>query len=358
MRELKIGRNEEGQRLNKYLLKYLNSATSSFIYKMLRKKNIVLNDKKAKGDEILKSGDFIKLYLAEETIDKFHTEKIKADINSKQSIQYNNLNKIDKYNINNVKILYADNDILALHKPAGMLSQKANASDYSVNEYVIEKCIQDGILSVEDMVTFKPSIANRLDRNTSGIILAGISLKGSQFLGRVLKDRTIEKYYYTIVKGVLNKQIRCKGYLHKDYPENKSKVIDIAGYNNLSENNKKEYSEIDTEFIPISFNKEYSLLKVKIYTGKTHQIRAHLRHLGYFVLGDKKYGELNVNKYFEKKYGLKHHLLHSGLLILEAQNTDDMKSHKRIIVKDELPEIFIDICKGENLPWEPGILED
>lgn len=345
MRELIVGKNEEGQRFNKYLLKYFNAGTSSFVYKMLRKKNIVLNDKKAKGDEILKYGDSVKLYLADETIGKFHSEAV-----VKVSVQ-------DKF-LNQIKILYQDNDIIALHKPAGMLSQKAKPEDYSINEYVIDRCIRDGLLSPEDMRTFKPSVANRLDRNTSGIILAGISLKGSQYLGRALKGRSLDKYYYTIVKGVMKNDIRCQGYLHKDYPENKSTVIGKAAYLRLNDDEKTEYSGIDTEFIPLASNDAYTLLKVKIYTGKSHQIRAHLKAMGYSVLGDKKYGEHSVNRYIEGKYGLRHHLLHSGLLVMDRMTDGGIENKGKLIIRDELPGIFIDICKGENIPWEPGTPED
>jgi 23S rRNA pseudouridine955/2504/2580 synthase len=357
MREIVISKNEEGQRLNKFLLKYLNQATSSFVYKMLRKKNIVLNDKKAKGDEILALNDSVKLYLAEETIDKFRNFNGRdLHNNLHNSMRVNTYNKSPESaaveDCGSIRILYENEHMLAIHKPAGILSQKANIRDYSVNDFVLDYCREKG---VTDGSTFKPSIANRLDRNTSGIILAGISLKGSQKLARAFKERQLEKFYYTIVKGVMRESIHATGYIHKDYPENKSKVIDKKSYDRLSAVKKKNFSFIDTEFYPraVSEDSGYTLLKVKLNTGKSHQIRAQLNALGFYVLGDNKYGELSENQYLRKKYGLKYHLLHSGELIM-----DEEVFGEKLVIKDGLPEVFARICKGENIPWVHGIPED
>jgi 23S rRNA pseudouridine955/2504/2580 synthase len=355
MRELIISKNEEGQRLNKFLLKYLSEATSSFIYKMLRKKNIVLNDKKAKGDEILALNDSVKLYLAEETIEKF---KKSASVNQKKSDTKTDTKtdmKIDTgTKHSDIRVLYQNEHIMALHKPAGVLSQKAKAEDYSVNDYVIDYCIKNGITSD---TTFKPSIANRLDRNTSGIILAGISLKGSQQLSKAFRERSLEKFYYTIVQGNMNEKIHATGYIHKDFPENKSKVIEKSKYDRLNDEEKRNFSYIDTEFYPLSASKGCTMLKVKLNTGKSHQIRAQLFALGFYVLGDTKYGDKTENQKLRKKlrekYGLKHHLLHSGELII-----DETVFGEKLIIRDGLPEIFKRICKGENIPWVPGIPED
>lgn len=187
MQELTITDLEAGQRLNKYMMKYLNQAPSSFIYKMLRKKNITRNGKKASGDEILECGDVIKLFLADETIEKFRVVKSAGSATSDGSAQASR----QKPGIT-LQILYQDPDILAVHKPVGVLSQKAKKDDYSINEAIVDYCLSMRILTVKQLETFHPSISNRLDRNTSGIILAGISLKGSQTLARILKGHTCE----------------------------------------------------------------------------------------------------------------------------------------------------------------------
>ena len=343
MRELIISKNDEGQRLNKYLLKYLNNAGSSFIYKMLRKKNIVLNDKKANGNELLNVNDSIKLYLAEDTIEKFRNSKPVHSPSDNKDIYSRD-----------VKILYQNEDILALHKPSGMLSQKAQATDYSINEYVIDYCIKNKLLSDNETETFKPSVCNRLDRNTSGIIMAGISLKGSQQLAEAFKQHDIEKYYYTIVNGVFKDKKRCRAYLRKDNSSNTSKVISEKDFSKLNKDEQKAYKLIDTEFVPMAHNERLTVLRIRIYTGKSHQIRAHLKFLGYPMIGDFKYGASNTNKYMEQKYGLKNHLLHSGEIILYNFSSDNNTNLK---ITDKLPQIFSDICRGERISWEPGIHE-
>lgn len=352
MRELKISGNDAGQRFNKYLMKYLDKAPSSFVYKMLRKKNITLNGKKAAGDEILQDNDIVTLFLSEETIEKF--KKNGANKKNKNNINQNNTN---------LKILYKTNDILAVHKDVGMLSQKAAAEDYSMNEQIADYCQKEGI--VPSGSTFKPSVCNRLDRNTSGIILAGISLKGSQYLSRILRTREVEKYYFAVVKGIMDKETEQKAYIRKDSGKNVSEVVDAEKFTDTitaekydtgnmpqnmprnikpnmtkkTSNRKEDYDYIETYFTPISNNGSYTFLKIHLITGKSHQIRAGLKAIGYPIIGDYKYGDAAVNAYFRYKYGLKSQLLHAGQVILPDKT----------VIDDPLPKLFFDICEGENL---------
>ncbi len=342
MVEIIIRDSEAGQRLNKYLLKYLNEATSSFVYKMLRKKNIVLNDKKAQGDEILAAGDNIKLYLADDTIAKFRSVKAlngKDTGRNKTGAQNGDCRIITDLS-GKLNILYENKDIMAVHKAAGILSQKADKNDYSINEAIVDYISSCDRYENDD--TFTPSVCNRLDRNTSGIILAGITLKGSQYLSKALKDRTVDKYYYTVVKGCFTERITCQAYIKKNTDKNKSFVLSIDDYNKLAKEegfDVRAYSVIKTEFIPISCSNDNTLLKIKLITGKSHQIRAHLKFLGHPVAGDSKYGDKKYNNYMKEKYKLSYHLLHAG----EVRLSDD------VIIKDSLPDIFIKICKGEGL---------
>lgn len=325
MVEIKIENADSGQRLNKFLMKYLKEAPSSFVYKMLRKKNIVLNDKKAKGDEVLNSSDIVKLYLSDDTIAKFRGRAVEQS--SKPRI--------------GITVLYEDQDIIAVHKKQGVLSQKAKQEDYSINEAIVDY-IRTNKDRYKVSENFTPSVCNRLDMNTSGIILAGITLKGSQYLSRVLKDRSIDKYYYTIVKGCMNKTIYEKGFIKKDRDNNISTVIDVAGYASLKSKgnvNPDDYSPIETEFIPVSGSKDITLVKIKLITGKSHQIRAHLKSLGYPVAGDMKYGDKSFNAYLKERYKLKNHLLHAGLVKLSDE----------VVIKDSLPGVFYKICQGEGI---------
>lgn len=322
MRELKISGNDAGQRLNKYLMKYLDKAPSSFVYKMLRKKNITLNGKKAAGDEILEDNDIVTLFLSEETIDKFkkHAGGLSSDFNK------NNQNQI------NLNILYKTSDILAVHKDVGLLSQKAKADDYSINEMIVDYCQKEGIVLSDS--TFKPSVCNRLDRNTSGIILAGISLKGSRYLSKILRTRELEKYYFAVVKGLMDKETEQKAYITKDSGKNVSEIVNADAFTG-----KEDYDYIETYFTPLSSNGKYTLLKIHLITGKSHQIRAGLKALGYPIIGDYKYGDTAVNAYFRNKYGLKSQFLHAGQVILPD----------RTVIDDPLPKLFQDICQGEHL---------
>lgn len=335
MRELKISGNDAGQRFNKYLMKYLDKAPSSFVYKMLRKKNITLNGKKAAGDEILQDNDIVTLFLSEETIEKF---KMSAASYSDYGADKKNENNVNQNNTNNarLKILYKTSDILAVHKDAGVLSQKAKAEDYSINEQIADYCQKEGIVPYDS--TFKPSVCNRLDRNTSGIILAGISLKGSQYLSRILRTREVEKYYFAVVKGIMDKETEQKAYIRKDSGKNVSEVVDVKEFTDDFVS-KKDYDYIETYFTPISNNGSYTFLKIHLITGKSHQIRAGLKAIGYPIIGDYKYGDAAVNAYFRHKYGLKSQLLHAGQVILPDKT----------IIDDPLPQLFQDICEGENL---------
>ena len=355
MTEIYISDRDGGQRLNKYLMKYLNEAPASFIYKMLRKKNIVVNGARAKGDEMLCAGDRITLYMSDETIAKFRQEhQVKTHLNGALSDTANGIS------VDNLLVLYQDGDIMAVHKPAGVLSQKAKTDDYSINECIVDYCRTKGVLDAGALETFTPSVCNRLDRNTSGILLAGISLHGSQYLARILKARQADKYYYTIVSGELHDKMHVTAYIQKNREDNVSEIISDSDYRHLPDmpentdaNQRKiycktDYARIETMFIPLDRVPGYTLLKVKLITGKSHQIRAHLKYLGYPVLGDVKYGDATVNNRMRKQYKLKHHLLHAGQVILYR----DMKQEEPVIIRDALPKQFRNICDGLGLDMD------
>lgn len=214
MRKIEIGKNEAGQRMDKYLKKYFREAGSGFLYKMLRKKNILLNDKKAEGKEMLKAGDFITLYLAEETIDKFRGAATSEPTGT------------PAYPRTDLEILYEDENLVFLNKPAGMLSQKASPEDVSMVEYLMGYLLEKQEITRQELETFHPSVCNRLDRNTSGLILAGKTLAGLQELSRMLKERSMKKYYLCLVKGNVKKQKYCKAYLKKDARTNQVRILD------------------------------------------------------------------------------------------------------------------------------------
>lgn len=311
MQKFIVTPNEAGQRLDKLLFKYLNLAPKSFIYKMLRKKNITLNHKKCDGSEKTAVGDEVNLWLSDETIEKFREAK--------------RFDRVERH----FKVIFEDEDLLAVNKPAGLLSQKARPEDVSVNEEAISYLLENRVVSEKSLEVFKPSVCHRLDRNTSGLLIVGKSLAGLQHMSEVLKERTAKKYYLCLVDGVVTASKHIEGYLVKDEKTNRVAV---------SEKPAGGGHHIETLYEPLGNNGRQTLLKVELMTGRTHQIRAHLAAIGHGIVGDGKYGSERVNDYFRKHYHLRHQLLHSWRMEFEG----------RRLTAPLWPE-FEAVLKGEHL---------
>lgn len=301
MKEYIIGKNEANQRLDKYLHKLLKEASNGFLYKMLRKKNITLNGKKAEGTERLQEGDTVKLFLSDETFEKFcggnAADSLPEIPKSKKEV------KLD--------IVYEDEDVLIINKPQGMLSQKAKPSDVSANEYILDYLLASSAVTREELKTFRPSICNRLDRNTSGLLIAGKSLRGLQNMAEQLKSRSMKKFYRCIVKGTVMERKKITGYLKKNSASNQVMI---------SSKEEKDSKYIETEYVPIQsfFCKQFgdvTLLEVHLITGRSHQIRAHLASIGHPILGDEKYGDHKLNENLFRQYKVKEQMLHAYRLV-------------------------------------------
>ena len=199
---------EAGQRFDKYLHRILPNAGSGFLYKMLRKKNITLNDKKADGSEKTAVGDCVKIFFAQETLDKFMGKLSEQSAHSSYCQRQGSkqeagsalqpdtdMPKCQEYGkayrqFSDIRVIYENNHILIADKPAGILSQKAGKRDLSLNEWLTGYLLEKKELRETDLSFYKPSVCNRLDRNTSGMVLCAKTLKGAQLLGGLLKDRT------------------------------------------------------------------------------------------------------------------------------------------------------------------------
>ncbi len=378
MQSVIIGPNQAGQRLDKFLRKYLPLAGNGFLYRMLRRKNILLNGRKAEGREILSIGDEVKVFFSDETFVTFSGRELpKADIKSapepepwtalKANIdtepeaametapkgprrtdqkghrqEAKSEYKAAYAGLSGIGILYENEDLLILNKPCGVLTQKAAAADLSLNEWMIGYLLDRDPGLVRDLPTFRPSVCNRLDRNTSGIVLCGKSLAGSQYLSRCIRERTIRKFYRTICAGALRAEASIEGWLVKNEAKNRVTISKEPA----SGASWEGASPIHTVYSPIAVTEDYTLLEVELITGKPHQIRAHLASVGHPLIGDYKYGSKSVNDILKKKYGLEHQLLHACRAQFPEAESGPGKplSHKSIYAPE--PDLFLALESG------------
>ncbi|MCD8362919.1 MAG: RluA family pseudouridine synthase [Lachnospiraceae bacterium] len=284
MRMIIVQEQEAGQRLTKLLGSRLGGASTGFLYKMLRKKNITLNGKKADGSERLCAGDEIRIFLSEETYEKFASRE-----------------EEEHFPEAHLDIIYEDTQILIVNKPAGMLSQKSSPRDVSLNEYMLGYLVRSGQWSPGEQA-FRPSVCSRLDRNTSGLVVCGKTMSALQCMAELLRSRELKKYYLCLVSGRVESAQRLEAWLKKDAASNRVAIF---------EEEQNGALPIITEFEPLNVTDRATILKVHLVTGRPHQIRAHLASIGHPVVGDGKYGDQAVNESFRREYGTKRQLLHA-----------------------------------------------
>lgn len=319
MKQFKIGKNELNKRLDVFAGIILRGASKSDIYKFIRKKTITVNDKKADINKRLAIDDTVEFWFSDESFIKLS-----------KSNKVNNISlSLDKN-----RIVYEDDNIIIYNKPRGLLSQNDEKNSDSVNTRLLNYLN----INSDCINTFKPSICNRLDRNTSGLIIIGKSLSALRIINLMLKERTINKYYFCAVSGNFDKDGYYDLFLYKDKIKNRSEVF----------NNKKEGAvNIKTDIRTVYTNNKYSLLSVKLITGKSHQIRAVLSYLNYPIVGDTKYGSKIIN-------GISCHLLHAYKLVFpKIDNELSYLSYKEFLAHTD--KIYNSLF-GENI-WEHGIQE-
>lgn len=310
MINLTITENEDNQRLDRFLKKYFKSAPLSYIYKLIRK-DVKLNGKRAKIETMLVFGDELTIYVSEEEALSYQEQKERPM--AKKQFQ----------------VAYEDNNVVIVEKPFGLLThgdhlEKKNHLANQVAGYLADK----GEYKPGRERTFVPSPVNRLDRNTTGLVIFGKNNKALQSLNQMIREKGyVRKYYLTVVSGNLKKELQLKDKMEKDVDRNVVTVLDMEDTHGKI---------METIARPLKYADGYTLVEVELVTGRTHQIRVHLANAGHPIIGDIKYGNRNVNARVDMEFGLTTQFLHAYRLFFE-DGIEPLEYLKGKEVRGELP---------------------
>lgn len=287
MKIFTIEKNDAGQRLDKFLSKAVKSIPPSLMYKSIRTKKIKVNRKRAQINQMLIEGDTVQLFLPDELFD----------------ISSENKNVLLSHISPAFSVVYEDENILLVDKPAGLQVHSDDKED--TNTLIIQilaYLFQKGDYNPSSEQSFVPALCNRIDRNTAGIVIAAKNASALREINKLIKERKLIKKYICAVHGIMkNKSDILSDFIVKDNKNNTVKIL---------KNKIPGSKSVKTGYKVISENRDSSLLEVELFTGRTHQIRAHLASIGHPLLGDGKYG---INRE-EKKLGYKFQALYSYFL--------------------------------------------
>ena len=270
MKELTIGRNDAGQRLDRFLAKAVPLMPASLAQKYIRIKRIKLNGKRAERDSRLNEGDVLQLYINDEFFDKPSQDNAYLTVATPK-----------------LSIVYEDEHVLLVDKRPGIAVHPHDGAEYGrtlidhILSYLYQK--KDWLPRAEN--AFTPALCNRIDRNTGGIVIAAKTAEALRVLNQKIKDREMDKRYFAIVEGIPKpREGSLKGYLFKDAKKNRVFVTDTP---------QPGAKTCQTNYKVLASGNGLSLVECQLITGRTHQIRAQFAHAGHPLLGDGKYGKLD-----------------------------------------------------------------
>jgi len=312
-----VGENEAGRRLDRVLRKVLKGASLSFIYRTIRK-DVRVNGKRAAGEVLLEHGDDVEILLPDEQI-----AELEGSGGARRSTETKKAKK-------QFGVIFEDENILVVDKPFGLLThgdatEKKNTLANQVLAWLAEK----GAWTMGGTKTFIPAPANRLDRNTTGLVLFGKTLPATRDLAVMMRggedgSAYVEKAYLAVVKGKVAAPMTLRSRMVREEGRNITKALADSskalpdGSKALPDGSEKSRAMV-TEVRPLAEGRGYTLVEAKLLTGRTHQIRVQLAEAGFPVIGDRKYGESEANRMASQKYGLTAQLLHAyRLTILEG----------------------------------------
>ena len=288
MIQIEISSNDQNKRLDKFVKKYLSKAPDSFIYKLFRKKDVKVNKKPKPIDYITQVGDVITIYITKEQEESFIEKK---NVETSSSMDF--------------KVIYEDDNILVVNKPTNLLVHDGDGklkNDDTLTKQVLNYLISTNAYNPSKENIFIPSLAHRIDRNTSGLVVFGKTSIALQELFKAFKNHDgMDKEYETLVCGKVTEKGKIEAKLIKN---EKTKIVNVDETNGL---------KALTLYTPIKVYEDVSLLSVKILTGRTHQIRVHLKHINHPLVGDQKYGNRNSDM-LAKKYHMNGYFLHAKKL--------------------------------------------
>ncbi len=316
MPSLKVGEKEAGQRLDRFLRRALPAMPPSHIFKLIRTRKVRVNGRRARGPQILAAGDEVLLHLSEE---RFRQDRA-ASKRPARSIDF--------------EVRFEDEDLLVVSKPPFLpVHPGAGHAENSLIDQVrtyLETRPED----------FQPSLAHRLDRDTSGLVLVGKNYAAVRALGDMLRQGRVKKSYLALCRGAPRPERGCWRFA-VERRDTAGRPRDESAPSGETQYRVAAVRPLD---LPGAGEKRVSLLVLRLRTGRTHQIRSHLLQAGHPLAGDRRYGERELNIFLRRNFGLRRQFLHAYRLSLEHP-----LSGKPLRLSDPFPPDLERIVRGLRL---------